>query len=142
MAENLGSLESKEFNLEKAIESKIKDVGEFIEAGFMEPGNPYGVESLYEDILRKDWYPLDDQVKNNFLKNLGNVLGVDLLNFSEKDVVNEFEKPGVKGEKTEKGLIIKVLRTNNPLLDIHVSEGKDPKLGREYYFVVRKKGGE
>lgn len=146
MAENLDSSENKEFSLEQAIKSKIKEVEELIDVGFMKPGDPYGVEALYADIFHKDsvdsWHLLDNQAKNNFLKNLGNVFGTDLLNFSEKDVIEELENSGVKGEKTEEGLVIKVLRTNNPLLDVHVSEGKNPKIGKEYYLVVREKGGE
>jgi len=144
--ENLNIPEKKEVISREAINKKLGETKEVFESGFMDPGDPYGIEVLYKDISASEWELLNDKDKNDFLKNLGLVLGVDILNFSGEDIISKLPDSGVKGEKTEGGMLITTLKTNNPdfpNLRIHISELSVSKSDREYYLSFSKKeGGE
>jgi len=129
--------EKGEIKLEKGIEGKIDELKEMIEMDFFEQGNAYSIGDFYLDAFGGDWDSVDDVYKEKFLKSLGASLGIDLLNFSEKDVVREFDEPGVKGAPSEGGAKVVVLNTKDYDLEVHVSDYKNPKLKRQYDLVRR-----
>ena len=127
--------EKRKIELEKGIGEKIDELKEMIEMDFFEPGNAYPIDQFYLDAFGGDWDSVDDVYKEKFLKSLGASLGVDLLNFSEKDVIREFDEPGVKDAPSEGGAKVVVLNTKDPKLEVHVSDYSDTKLGRKYDLV-------
>ncbi len=66
---------------------------------------------------------------------VGTYLGVDLVNLPEKQITRRYHEEGVKGERSEDGAEVTVMKTNNPQLTVHVLEYVNPGLGTRYDIV-------
>ncbi len=133
--EDFKNPEKGEIDLEEGIEKKIDELKEMIEMDFFEPRDACPIDQFYLDAFGGDWDLVDDVHKKKFLKSLGAFLSVDFLNFSKKDIIREFDEPGVKGAPSEGGAKVVVLNTKDSKLEVHVSDYKNPKLGRKYDLV-------
>ena len=111
---------------------EFEKILELSEVGFFDEGYSYAFEQITG---LDEWERLSEEQKALFVNGMGQVLGIELVNFSEKDIVRrEFQK-GVKGEKTQEGAELTVLRTPHNNLEVHVVSYKDPTLATRYEIV-------
>jgi len=111
---------------------EFEKILELSEVGFFGEGYSYAFEQITG---LDEWERLSEEQKALFVNGMGQVLGIELVNFSEKDIVRrEFQK-GVKGEKTQEGADVTVLRTSSKDMEVHVLKYKDPTLATRYEIV-------
>ena len=113
----------------------LESVRELSEMDFFEISDRYGFEQV---VGEEEWSNLSGDEEAQFLKGVGEMLGVDLVNIREEEVVRREFQEGVKGEKTEKGADVTVLRTKDEMFEVHVMNYKNPDLGTRYDIVRAK----
>jgi hypothetical protein len=107
-----------------------------IETGFFKVGERCGFEYLEQPSPNPDdWVVLSKADRLEFIKGVGDYLGVDLLNIPEEKVVRRYREEGVAGEPSEDGADVRVLKTNIPGLEIHVMNYANSALGTKYDLV-------
>ena len=125
--------------IELLIQKGREEVDNLLELSGMEffgVGDKYGFEQVIGEDGGKEWMGMSEEEKVKFLNGMGQILGVELVNFRPEDVVRRESQEGVDGTITEEGVEVTVLKTKYPEFEIHVMEYKNPDLPK-YYEIVR-----
>jgi predicted Fe-S protein YdhL (DUF1289 family) len=138
-------LQNTEFLTRIAIEELEKEVVPLIKSAF-NPGDRFGFEQIprvktpypFEVDTVSVWRRMDGRERQKIINAIGNHFGVDLGN-SESDSYKEaikkrYEEKRVVGVSSEGRVNVTALATNNPAIDIHVSEYEDAR-GKQYSLV-------
>lgn len=112
---------------------KIKEVVELVEINFIKVEDRYGFEQMLAD--PSIWGEMNVAARQEIVMAVGFCLGVDLISLPEEQIIRKYHEEGVKGELSESGAEVMVMKTNNPQLTIHVLEYVNPELGTRYDFV-------
>jgi hypothetical protein len=115
---------------------KVEELRCLVEMDFFNVGDRYGFEQLEQLSPNPDeWVVLSEAAHLEFIKAVGDCLGVDLLHISEEKVVQRYREEGIAGELSEEGADVCVLKTNIPGLEIHVMNYANSELGTRYDLV-------
>ena len=114
--------EGKVEKLVKDAKEHIESIRELAEMDFFELQDRYGFEQMVGD----EWASLSGEEVKQFFEGIGEILEVDLVNIHEEDVVRREFQEGVKGEKTEGGADVTVLRTTDEMFEVQVMNYKNP----------------
>lgn len=107
-----------------------------MEIDFFKVGERYGFEQLEQLLPDPDnWDVLSEATHLEFIREVGNYLGVDLLDIPEEKAVRRYREEGLVGQPSEGGADVRVLRTNISGLEIHVMDYANPALGTKYDLV-------
>jgi len=112
---------------------EIENLLELSEVGFFDEGERYSFEQITGEEI---WEQLSEEQKAEFLKGMGEILEVQLLSINEDDIIRREFQEGVKGEITEKGADVTVLKTKYPEFEVHIMVYNDPSLP-EHYDIVK-----
>ena len=131
----------------KRAKEMIKDLPELIEIDSFMVGDEFGfgqlIGELEADIILEPedkpilafWPLLDDSQKRTVLNKVGKMLGVNLKDINEDQIVRHYSGEGIKGTPSESGANIQVLQTKLPELEVHIITYKNPELGTRYDLV-------
>ena len=111
---------------------QIETISLAIESGFFDEGCVY---DLVEEVVgEKRWQEISNEDKAEYLK-VGSILGVELLNIRDDQILRREFISGTQGTRGEQGADVTVLKTeNHPLLEVHVCQPKDADLEVQYYL--------
>ena len=146
--EILGKLKDPEFLKQVAVERLEEEVCPLIEYS-LDPGDGYGFEVIFLieepklaplEVDRVSlWNNMDPATKKEVVEEIGDFFEVELGNPDSESyksaVVRTYEEEGVKEAASEGKVQVAVLKTNNPAIEIHVSEYKNKSLGTQYSLV-------
>lgn len=113
---------------------EIEGILEIAEMGFFAQGERYGFEQITGV---KMWEEMSENSRVEFLKGMGEVLGVDLVNIKDEQVLRREYQEGARGELTKEGAEVTVLQTRHDDFEVHVADYKNPDLGTRYDFVKK-----
>jgi hypothetical protein len=111
----------------------VDELCELAEMDFFGIGDRYGLEQMLEEPL--DWGGVDKTERESLLKGVGSTLGVNLLTFTDNDVLRTYDEEGVPEIETETGAKVSVLATKVPELEVHIMRYNNPSLGTRYDLV-------
>lgn len=114
----------------------VEELRGLMEMDFLKVGERWGLEQ-FEQLSPNpdDWVVLSEADHLEFIREVGNYLGVDLLHIPEEKVVRRYREKGIEGQPSEDGADVRVLKTNIPGLEIHVIDYANPALGTRYDLV-------
>jgi hypothetical protein len=147
--DNLKDPEFLKANVQQRLGEDIAPMMEYL----FNPGDSFGFEQIigveapdpFEVGGVRVWRNLDDTTREELLGSIGNFFGVKITDRESDSFRNAIKdsivEEGVKGASSEGGVKVTVLRTNNPGIDIHISEYDNPDLGTQY-SLVRSEGEE
>lgn len=111
---------------------EVESLLELSEMGFFSEGERYSFEQITGE---GNWEHLPETQRAEFIKGMGTILGVQILNYGESDVIRREFQEGVTGERTEKGAEATVLKTKYPQFEVHVVDYRNPDIPRHYDIV-------
>lgn len=129
------SSESKVERLTRESQEHLESIRELAEMDFFSKGDRYGFEQFTGEFL---WSSFSEEELKQYLKGMGENLGVNLINIREEEVIRREFQEGVKGERTEKGADVTILKTKDEMFEIQVMKYKNPELGT-HYDIIRAK---
>ncbi|HUV43140.1 MAG TPA: hypothetical protein VMY36_04550 [Patescibacteria group bacterium] len=115
------------------IKEKVNEVIELVEMDFIGVRERYGLEQILNDPY--EWEKLSAEAREVIIVGVRAYLGVDLINLPREQITRKYHEEGVKGERSEGGAEVTVMRTNNPQITVHVLEYANPELGTRYDLV-------
>ena len=110
----------------------VEEMLELAEVGFIDHGERFSFEQMAG---RDDWSEFTEQQKAEFVKGMGEILGVELVSPRvDQEIRREFQE-GTPGTRSEQGADVVVMRTQFEVFELHVKHYRNPDIGTQYDLV-------
>jgi N-acetyl-beta-hexosaminidase len=115
------------------IKEKVDEVVELVEMDFIGVGEDYALEQMLNDPYQ--WEKLNVKTRELIIFGVGAYLGVDLVKLPKEQITRRYHEKGVKGQRSEGGAEVVVMKTAHPQIAVHVFDYANPELGTRYNLV-------